>query len=245
MNYSPKHELLKYNCFSMTNRIDLFLELTYLFKDHKHRLYLVGGTVRDYLSATVLTDMDAVTDATPDEMKAILKGLKASFAFAKMGSVQVEYKGVKFDITTLRKEGQYDDSRHPSYVKFVKSLRVDSKRRDFTLNAMYINDCLQVCDYHHGQRDLQKNILKMIGNPDKRIKEDPLRIFRALRFVLTYKYEMDKKLEAAILNNVNLIDNLNKAKIQEEIKKIKNASEEDIRNLFDKFNINYDSIVVK
>lgn len=220
--------------------------LSKVFETNKHHLYLVGGTVRDYLSAINLTDMDAVTDATPEEMKSFLPDeVKADYTFMQYGSIKVTFMDVKFDITTLRKEKSYSDSRHPNSIKFVKSLRVDSKRRDFTLNAMYLNYLLEVKDFHHGRRDLEKRTLKMVGNPDKRIKEDPLRIFRAIRFALTYNYKIDDKLKSAILDNVNLIEKLNKEKIKQEIRKIKNADEERVKEFFNIYNINVDEFMIK
>ena len=100
----------------MNVKSDAFIELSKVFSDHGYRLYLVGGTVRDLLLGLPLTDMDAVTDATPDEMKGFLEG---DFTFAKMGSFKVKYHDVKFDITTLRKEKGYKDHRHPGEVVFV------------------------------------------------------------------------------------------------------------------------------
>ena len=234
----------RYNNVVMS-KIDSFLKLANIFENHKHHLCLVGGTVRDYVSAVPLTDMDAVTDATPEEMKSILDPFKADYTFARMGSVKVIFDDVKFDIVTLRKESNYDDYRHPKTIKFIKSKRRDSLRRDFTLNAMYLDNTLNVLDYHHGRRDLEKNILRMVGNPNKRIKEDPLRIIRAIRFSLTYGYHFDKKLEKAIYKNVELVNKLNEDKIKEEIRKMNGVDENKIIETFATFNIKCPLKVVK
>lgn len=227
------------------SKIDSFLKLADLFEKNNHHLYLVGGTVRDHLSAIPLTDMDAVSDATPEEMKEFLKEYRADFTFARMGSVKLFFDDVKFDIVTLRKESGYDDHRHPKTIKFIKSKRVDSRRRDFTLNAMYLSSALQIIDYHHGQRDLKENKLRMIGNCRKRFNEDPLRIIRAIRFSLTYGYSYDKKLEKAMKRYSYLVNELNEEKIKEEIRKMKNINEEDIKKSFSLFNIKYPLKMIK
>ena len=137
----------------MNKEIDAYLKLVNEFKKNGFSLFLVGGTVRDFLLNKELTDMDAVTDATPNEMKAFLQD--ADFTFSRMGSVRAKYDGVKFDITTLRKENSYKDSRHPSNVIFVKDLKIDVIRRDFSINGMYMDDKMVVYDYVNGQEDLK------------------------------------------------------------------------------------------
>ena len=107
----------------MDERIKLFQELAKLFENNGHSLYLVGGSVRDYLLNIPLTDMDLVTDATPREEKSFLKD--ADYTFEKFGSIKLKYKDVKFDITTLRKETKYLDSRHPSEIIFTNKLEED------------------------------------------------------------------------------------------------------------------------
>lgn len=222
----------------MDQGIKEFLELHKLFKSHGFSLYLVGGSVRDYLLGISLTDLDAVTDAKPEVMKIFLK--EANFKFAKYGSVSyVSENGFKFDITTMRKEKAYKDSRHPGYIKFVHSLRTDVKRRDYSINGLYLDGNLKVIDYVHGQKDLGNRLLRMIGNPNKRIAQDPLRIIRALRFVVDYDLKLDQKLEAAIRNNIDLLEKLNAKKIKQDISKIKCQDQEKICSVFDNFNIKH------
>ena len=115
-------------------RLALFDDLAKVYKDHGYRLYLVGGSVRDLLLGRPIEDYDFATDATPEE-ETFLEG--ADFSFARFGSVYLRDK--KAEVTTLRVEGPYKDHRHPSYVKFVKDPLEDYKRRDFTVNAMYLD----------------------------------------------------------------------------------------------------------
>ena len=222
----------------MDEKLIEFLSLNKLFADNGFSLYMVGGTVRDYLMGLPLDDMDVVTDATPEDIKKFLPD--ASFVFARFGSVSLKTeKKVKFDITTLREEKGYEDARHPDKIHFVKDLLIDVKRRDFTVNALYMNSKLEVIDYVNGQEDLKNHTLRMVGNPDLRIKEDPLRIIRALRFSIDYKLDIDSELDKAIRNNISLLEKLNIEKIRQDIRKIKNKDSEVIRKLFVEYNIKH------
>ena len=203
----------------MDKNLVAFIELAKEFNRHGYELYLVGGTVRDYLLNEPLTDMDAVSEATPEEIMAFLPAADATFK--RFGSLKYKTSdGLKFDITTLRKESSYEDSRHPSKIIFVKDLKEDYLRRDFTVNALYMNKDLKVIDYCHGQEDLKNNILRMVGNPDIRIKEDPLRILRAVRFHLMHHLDIEESLLKAMYDNFDLLRNITDAKIRSELNKI-------------------------
>ena len=199
--------------------LEVFDILFNLFSDNGFSLYMVGGTVRDYLLGLELFDMDVVSNATPEDMKKFLP--TADYTFARFGSVKYKLDDVKFDITTLRKETGYIDSRHPNKIEFCGSLEEDVKRRDFTINGLYMDNNLRVYDFVDGQLDLQNKVIKMIGDPKKRIKEDPLRILRALRFSLEFDFSIDENLENAIKNNIDLLKKLNQEKIKEEFHKSK------------------------
>ena len=207
----------------MDAKISLFQELAHLFKSHNFLLYMVGGTVRDYLLCKELTDMDLVTDATPSEMKEFLKD--ADYTFSKYGSVKLLYKGVKFDITTLRKEEGYQDYRHPSNICFTKSIKEDVFRRDITINALYMNKDLEVIDLVGGQKDIERKVIRMIGNPLKRIEEDPLRIVRIYRFELETGFEIEKELQKTLEENFSKVNLLNKEKVMQEIRKSSHSDE--------------------
>ena len=206
------------------DKIKEFQKLAQLFKSHGFNLFLVGGTVRDYLYNKELDDMDAVTDATPFEVISFLNN--ADTTFAHLGSLKYKNEnGIKFDITTLREESSYLDSRHPSKITFVKDLKIDYLRRDFTINAMYMDAELNIIDYCNGQKDLSSHILRMIGDPDTRLKEDPLRILRAIRFALMFNLVIEPSLFEAMRDRFYLLSNITDAKLRSEIDKIK---EEDI-----------------
>ena len=222
----------------MVDRIHAFQSLADLFNSHGFKLYLVGGTVRDYLLGLPLDDMDAVSDATPTDIVKFLP--TADTTFAHLGSLKYkDENGVKFDITTLREESGYLDSRHPSQVNFVKDPKDDYKRRDFTVNAMYMDKGLKVIDYCGGQKDLENRILRMVGSPDQRLKEDPLRILRAIRFHLMYNLKIEDSLMEAMRDRFYLLKNLNDAKIESEMSKIDltKSTREQKEEIFAQFDI--------
>jgi tRNA nucleotidyltransferase (CCA-adding enzyme) len=198
-------------------RIKAFDFLKDLLRKNGFRLYVVGGTVRDFLLGKEITDLDFVTDATPeDEMKFIPEG---DFTFKKFGAVRYPFKGKHIDITTLRQEGEYNDSRHPSNVIFVKDPKLDYVRRDFTVNAMYLDEDYNVIDFSTGQEDLKEKLIRFIGDPYKRIEEDPLRIARAERFAKTLGFEIEEKTQQAIKDKRDLLGKLNPEKLKEEQRK--------------------------
>ena len=195
-----------------------FLELADLFEKNGFALYIIGGTSRDLLLGIDPADFDFVTDATPEEEKAFLPD--AHYEFARFGSVKIFRDGVEIDITTLREEGEYRDFRHPSYVKFIKSPEIDSRRRDFTINALYIDRDEKVLDFHGGLADLKNKTIRFIGDPDLRIKEDPLRILRAYRFQKRLPdFHFDTATEEALKRNEHYLDKLNPAKVKMEREK--------------------------
>lgn len=215
--------------------IDAYIKLAKVFKNKGFNLYLVGGTVRDFLLKLDLNDMDLVTDATPTQMLPFLVG--ADDTFKQYGSLKYNFEGVKFDITTLRVEGKYDDSRHPSKVKYVTDLKKDYVRRDFTINSMYLDSYFILYDYCHGQEDLKNKLIRFIGNPKKRIKEDPLRIIRAIRFALMYGFSFEEKTEKAMKDYSGLLAKINKDKIRQEVSKIKGVDKDFKEKLFKEFSI--------
>lgn len=196
---------------------EIFVNLAKLFNSHGYRLYMIGGTTRDYLLGREVLDYDFVTDATPSEMKEFLSD--ANYVFEKYGTVKVKIDGIHVDITTLRKESEYNDSRHPSKIVFTKDLKEDYLRRDFTINAIYMDENFNPIDYCGGISDLNNKIIRFIGDPVKRIKEDPLRILRAERFKEKLGFSYEAKTEEAIKENYELINKLNPDKVKEEIRK--------------------------
>lgn len=195
----------------------LFDYLSTLFNKNGYRLYMIGGTSRDYLLKINVDDFDFVSDATPTQMKEFLSD--ANYRFEKFGTVKLKLFNQKVDITTLRIENSYKDFRHPSEIIFTKDLIKDYVRRDFTINAIYIDEKYMVHDFCNGIDDLNNHIIRFIGDPYTRIKEDPLRILRAERFAKKLNFTIEEKSLKAIKENYSLINELNPQKVKEEKRK--------------------------
>ena len=198
---------------SMQPLPEIFLRFARLYKEHGFSLYMIGGTSRDYLLGLPCLDFDFVTDATPEEEKAFLP--EANYHFERFGTIKAE----GCDITTLRYEEDYVDHRHPGKVRFIKDLSLDSCRRDFTINALYIDAEGKVYDFHGGLEDLRQGIIRFIGDPAKRIKEDPLRILRAHRFAKRLQFHFDPKTEEALVSLADELSKINPDKVLMEKKK--------------------------
>jgi tRNA nucleotidyltransferase/poly(A) polymerase len=193
--------------------------------------WIVGGWVREALLGNSSTDLDIATTLTPDKVKKLFP--RTIPIGEDYGTVIVrlekEIEG-QWEVTTLRKEGTYGDGRRPDNVLFGDKIEDDLARRDFTINAMAIDENWNIIDIFDGEKDLQQNILRSVGNADERIAEDGLRIMRAFRFLDgegTIR-TLDRDLELAIIENKNMLENVSNERIGDEIKKIlsKNNSKE-------------------
>ena len=152
--------------------------------------YLVGGCVRDLLAGREPGDWDAATSALPEQVMALFAP-DALPTGLQHGTVTVRLEGYRFEVTTFRRDGDYLDSRHPDHVEFTASLEEDLSRRDFTVNAMAMDIRGRVTDPFGGREDLRRGVLRCVGDPDKRLEEDALRILRCLRFAGTLGLAVD------------------------------------------------------
>lgn len=197
----------------------LFIFLNNKFKENGFSIFEVGGSVRDSLLGLEVFDFDFATDATPEEILKFLPDVKDTFA--KFGCIKYKGKFGRAEITTFRKEEKYDDFRHPAKIVFVKSLEEDSKRRDFTINAIYRDIDGKIYDPTGGIKDLENKVIRFIGDPETRIKEDPLRILRAKRFASKLGFGIESNSLKAMKKLSYLIEKLNPDKVREEERKIK------------------------
>lgn len=216
--------------------LELIKKLNIKFKLIGCNIYAVGGTVRDFLLHKNLTDFDFATDASPSETKSILE--RYDDTFSQYGVIIYRYENKKLEITSFRKENLYLDSRHPQKIEFVKDMQIDYKRRDFTINALYMDDTGKIYDFCDGLNDLHNKIIRVIGDVDARMKEDPLRILRALRFMMTLDFTLDKNLEKYIYGHTYLLNKLNVDKVKQEIRKMQKIDEEKTKAILEKFHIN-------
>lgn len=195
-------------------------DIAKLFRDAGYEFYYVGGYVRDILMGGEPNDMDATTNATPDQMKGILSGnVDALYDVgARFGTIACIVGGQTVEITTYRTE-QYNDSRKPE-VLFGNSLVGDLSRRDFTMNAIAYDphkDC--IIDPFGGRYDIKQQVLRAVGNAYDRMKEDPLRMLRAVRFAAKYNMHIAPKLTDALFAT-DLLDGISRERIREELDKM-------------------------
>ncbi|MDD4298212.1 MAG: CCA tRNA nucleotidyltransferase [Bacilli bacterium] len=194
------------------------LEILKEIEKHGYEAYIVGGFVRDYCLGQTSLDIDVCTNATPKELSLIFKG--AIVPTETYGAVTLIYKKTRYEITTYRKDLKYDDYRRPSQIEYVDSLIEDLKRRDFTINTLCMNSKGEVIDLLNAKSDLEQKIIKTVGNPKIRFKEDVLRILRAVRFATSLDFELSDDVKQAIIDNKNLLKNLSYVRKKEELTKI-------------------------
>ncbi len=202
------------------------LKIYFLLVDNFASTFLVGGVVRNAILNVKSHDIDIATSATPEEITAVLKEnkIKAILDNKNFGVVHVKYHKHIISITTFRKE-TYNKNRFPK-IELIKNISLDAKRRDFTVNSLYLSPKNNlILDHVSGFKDCKKNILRFNGNPTTKIKEDPLRIVRGLRFALNYKLKIEEKSFGAMQKNFALIYTLSKNKKEQELKKVSNESE--------------------
>lgn len=179
--------------------------------------YVVGGYVRDFLLGIETYDIDICTSAEPKEVRKIFDLNNANDD--NYGSVYFKDKLYNYDITTFRKENSYKD-RKPVDYEYVESVEEDLKRRDFTINAMYMDISGTIHDPFGGLEDLENKTIKVVGNIKDKMIEDPLRMLRAIRFASTLNFKLDKNLELFIKQNEYLIRTLSYTRKKQELDKI-------------------------
>ena len=161
-----------------------------------YEAYAVGGCVRDSILGREPEDWDITTSATPAEIKKLFR--RTVDTGIEHGTVTVLMKGHAYEVTTYRIDGRYSDGRHPDEVTFSASLEEDLKRRDFTINAMAYNDADGLTDLFGGMEDLEKGVIRCVGDPEKRFGEDALRMLRAVRFSGALGFEIDPATKQAV-----------------------------------------------
>ena len=182
-------------------------------EDAGFRAWAVGGCVRDACLGIMPHDFDLCTDALPERIQAVFPDRELVLAGVKHGTVGVVTPGGVVEITTLRTEGDYRDGRHPQWVKFVPELREDLLRRDFTINAMAWNPREGLQDPFGGREDLQKGILRAVGDPERRFREDALRILRGVRFAVRFHLTVEENTLAAMEALAPLMEGLSRERV--------------------------------
>lgn len=191
-----------------------------LLESNGYSAYAVGGCVRDSIMGRVPNDWDMTTSATPAETREVFKGFRTVATGIKHGTVTVIIGSEPIEITTMRVDGEYSDSRHPESVSFTKRIEDDLSRRDFTVNAIAYNPKTGIVDPFGGQKDIENKIIRCVGEPDTRFNEDALRILRAIRFSSVLGFDIEKKTSQSIISNRSLLQNISKERIRVELIKM-------------------------
>lgn len=207
-------------------------------KENGYQAYVVGGAVRDFLMGKTPHDYDLTSDALPSQISDVFKDFYQEHSGEKHGTIRVIIDHKPIEITTFRCDEGYTDYRRPDNVEFVKDAYIDSKRRDFSINAFYYFEG-HIYDFHEGLEDLNNKVIKTIGNPSARFHEDALRILRAIRFSAKLGYEIESKTKTALLDCKEELNLIAKERILIELKEISSTSNffRDIKEYFPIFKL--------
>lgn len=207
-------------------------------KENGYQAYVVGGAVRDFLMGKTPHDYDLTSDALPSQISDVFKDFYQEHSGEKHGTIRVIVDHKPIEITTFRCDEGYTDYRRPDNVEFVKDVYIDSKRRDFSINAFYYSEG-HIYDFHEGLEDLNNKVIKTIGNPSTRFHEDALRILRAIRFSAKLGYEIESITKTALLDCKEELNLIAKERILTELKEISSTSNffRDIKEYFPIFKL--------
>jgi poly(A) polymerase len=219
----------------MTAR-DLANHVCRTLRDAGYQAYLVGGCVRDILLKREPADYDVATDATPDQVQEIFpRSLAVGAKFgviivsndsvepdsAKTSAEESEQPRVQVEVATFRSDIGYSDGRHPDSVAFTRTPEEDVQRRDFTINALLLDpETNEVLDFVGGREDLRAGIIRAIGNPEERFREDKLRMVRAVRFASRFRYAIEARTFRAIQKLARDIIQVSAERLRDELTKL-------------------------
>ena len=185
-----------------------------------YEAYLVGGCVRDQLMGRPVHDHDITTSAMPEQVMAVFSDCTVVPTGIKHGTVTVLFEGEPLEITTFRVDGSYSDSRRPDEVSFTTDIRDDLSRRDFTMNAIAMSADGRIIDPFGGREDIEKGVIRCVGEPGKRFAEDALRILRAVRFASQLGFGIDDGTSAAVRGMKGRLSLISEERIRDEIDKL-------------------------
>ena len=185
-----------------------------------YEAWCVGGCVRDDCLGLQPADFDLCTSAMPEQTEAVFSGKQLVLAGKKHGTIGVVTDSGVVEITTFRTEGEYRDNRHPDWVAFVPHVEADLARRDFTVNAMGWSPSRGFADPFGGRKDLENKVLRSVGDPVQRFREDSLRILRGVRFAVRFGLAVEENTLAAMESEAHLMENLARERVFEELCKL-------------------------
>lgn len=188
-----------------------------ILKKHGYEAYIVGGAVRDHILKMPLTDIDITTNAKPYQVGKIFNMKPTGL---KYGTVTVLFRDEKFEITTYRLDGPYEDDRHPDRVTFAETVEEDVIRRDFTINGLLMDENMEIFDHVDGKKDIDAKFIRAIGDPYLRFSEDALRMLRAIYFQSKLGFQITKETRDAMFDLKDRLKNVAMERILAELIKI-------------------------
>jgi tRNA nucleotidyltransferase/poly(A) polymerase len=192
------------------------------FRKAGFEIYLVGGPVRNLLLQKPINNWDLTTNAQPEEIQKLFSDSVYNNDYGTV-IIPLEIAGneekIIFEVTPFRTEGTYSDGRHPDDIIWANSINDDLVRRDFTINALAY-DGENLIDITEGLKDIDKKIIRAVGDPDKRFQEDGLRLIRAVRFATQLEFVIEDKTRESIIKNAHLLQNISWERIRDEFLKI-------------------------
>ena len=194
------------------------LRLLKKINDYSYKAYIVGGFVRDYILGIESNDIDINTDATPKQIREIFED--SCLPSEDYGSVTVISKGIRFEITTFRKELSYVNNRKPVEIEYINNLYEDLIRRDFTINTLCMDQDGKIIDMLEGKKDIEDKMIRTVGDASSKFEEDTLRILRAIRFATILDFKLSEDVIKGIEKNKELLHNLSYYRKKEELDKI-------------------------
>ncbi|MBD5453341.1 MAG: CCA tRNA nucleotidyltransferase [Lachnospiraceae bacterium] len=197
-----------------------------------YEAYAVGGCIRDSILGKEPDDWDITTSAAPEEVKKMFR--RTIDTGIQHGTVTVMMEKESFEVTTYRIDGKYEDSRHPKDVTFTAELKEDLRRRDFTINAMAYNEQNGLIDIFEGIQDIERKMIRCVGNAEERFTEDALRMMRAVRFSAQLGYTIEDETKKAIKKLAPTLQNISAERIQTElVKLLVSEHPDDIRTAYE------------
>ncbi len=198
--------------------LDKALKFLKKIESNGYEAYIVGGFVRDYLLGIESSDIDICTNARPSDIRRIFKD--SCMPNEDYGSVVVNTKNLRCEVTTFRKEITYVNNRKPVEYVYIDDLLEDLKRRDFTINTICMNKNGEIIDLLDGQKDLKNLEINTVGSSKFKFTEDSLRILRAIRFATTLNFKLNENVKKAIIETKHLLKNLSYERKKMELDKI-------------------------
>lgn len=199
---------------------DKAIEILNLLEKNGFEAYIVGGYVRDKLLGIKSDDIDITTNARPTDLINIFDVINVSNTY---GTIKINYGNNSYEITTYRKDLLYDDFRRPKNIEYVNSLYDDLLRRDFTINTLCMDKNQNIIDLLGATSDIKNRIIRCVGDPKSKLKEDSLRILRAIRFAAILNFNIEYELLSELQNNSEILSYLSYDRKKDELNKIFNS----------------------